>query len=80
MQKAVVVLATEPIFGPVREKLAMVTRAYFAQRDLTNLGILDDFFTTIEPGLQGYSDASLAQGTRDELSLYMGTSRQPREC
>ncbi|WFC95085.1 hypothetical protein MBRA1_001727 [Malassezia brasiliensis] len=49
VQKAVVVLATEPIFGPLREKLGMVTRAYFAQRDLNNVALLEEFYDTLEP-------------------------------
>ena len=33
IQKALVVLARKPVFGPIREKLGVVTRAYFLQRD-----------------------------------------------
>jgi hypothetical protein len=32
VQKAVVVLASKPVFGPIREKLRVVTTALFAQR------------------------------------------------
>jgi len=33
IQKAIVVLARQPVFGPIREKLGVVTRAWFMQRD-----------------------------------------------
>src|SRR2546423_8623244 len=33
IQKAVVVLARKPVFGPIREKLGVVTRAWFLQCD-----------------------------------------------
>ncbi|KAI9807662.1 MAG: hypothetical protein M1825_005603 [Sarcosagium campestre] len=41
VQKAVVVIADSPqAFGQVREKLAMVTNAWFTQRDFTDLDII----------------------------------------
>ncbi|ORE23181.1 late secretory pathway protein avl9 [Rhizopus azygosporus] len=40
VQKAVVVLARQPIFGPLRQKLAVITAAWFNQRDFTKLDIL----------------------------------------
>ncbi|KAK0565385.1 hypothetical protein OC861_003797 [Tilletia horrida] len=69
VQKAVVVLAKEPVFGPIREKLGIVTRAFFAQGDLADINILIDFHATLEAGLQsgGFS-------TDRESALYMGTS------
>jgi hypothetical protein len=33
IQKAIVVLARKPLFGPIREKLGVVTRAWFLQRN-----------------------------------------------
>lgn len=32
VQKAVVVLASKPLFGPIRDRLGVVTRALFEQR------------------------------------------------
>ena len=52
VQKAVVVLARQPVFGPIREKLGIVTRAYFAQGDLTDTDILVEFQNTLEAGLR----------------------------
>ncbi|KAK4994891.1 hypothetical protein LTR28_000718, partial [Elasticomyces elasticus] len=44
VQKAVVVIADSPVqFGQVREKLSVVTKAWFAQRDFTDLDILQRF-------------------------------------
>ncbi|KAE8218761.1 hypothetical protein CF319_g7419 [Tilletia indica] len=69
VQKAVVVLAREPVFGPIREKLGIVTRAFFAQGDLADINILIDFHATLEAGLKsgGFSSDR-------EAALYMGTS------
>lgn len=65
VQKAVVVLASEPVFGPIRDKLGVVTRALFLQRDFTSTTILLDFAASLESSLR-------SQLT--ESGLYMGTS------
>ncbi|CAO1622135.1 unnamed protein product [Sympodiomycopsis kandeliae] len=52
VQKAVVVLARQPVFAPLREKLGIVTRAFFAQGDLADTDILVDFYDTLEAGLR----------------------------
>ncbi|RKO93024.1 AVL9/DENND6 domain-containing protein, partial [Blyttiomyces helicus] len=41
VQKAVVVIATQPILGSVRSKLGLVTQAFFAQKDFSKIEILD---------------------------------------
>ncbi|KAI9753623.1 MAG: late secretory pathway protein avl9 [Lichina confinis] len=44
VQKAVVVITDSPhAFGQIREKLSMVTTAWFAQRDFTDLDIIKKF-------------------------------------
>ncbi|KAI0685340.1 transport protein Avl9-domain-containing protein [Cytidiella melzeri] len=65
VQKAVIVLASKPVFGPIRDRLGVVTRALFAQRDFTDMSILDDFHSSLDIGLR-------SQLT--ESGLYMGTS------
>lgn len=65
VQKAVVVLASKPVFGPIRDKLGVVTRALFEQRDFTSKEILIDFAASLETSLR-------SQLT--ESGLYMGTS------
>ncbi|KAJ2912139.1 hypothetical protein MD484_g8276, partial [Candolleomyces efflorescens] len=65
VQKAVVVLASKPVFGPIREKLRIVTTALFAQRDFSDYSILEDFGSTLELSLRGQLT---------ESGLYMGTS------
>ncbi|KDR83014.1 hypothetical protein GALMADRAFT_238770 [Galerina marginata CBS 339.88] len=65
VQKAVVVLATKPVFGPIRERLRVVTTALFLQRDFRDSSILDDFGASLEISLR-------TQLT--ESGLYMGTS------
>lgn len=65
VQKAVVILASKPVFGPIRDKLGVVTRAFFNQRDFTEMDILVDFYSTLENSLR-------TQLT--ESGFYMGTS------
>ncbi|KAJ3491218.1 hypothetical protein NLJ89_g11358 [Agrocybe chaxingu] len=65
VQKAVVVLASKPVFGPMRDKLRVVTTALFHQRDFRDSSILDDFGASLERSLR-------TQLT--ESGLYMGTS------
>ncbi|KAF7987032.1 hypothetical protein HWV62_147 [Athelia sp. TMB] len=65
VQKAVVVLASKPVFGPMRDKLGVVTQALFNQLDFTQLDILPDFAASLEVSLR-------SQLT--ESGLYMGTS------
>ncbi|KAG8826375.1 late secretory pathway protein avl9 [Serendipita sp. 401] len=65
VQKAVVVLATKPVFGPIRDKLGVVTQALFNQRDFTETDILVEFYNTLEASLR-------TQLT--ESGFYMGTS------
>ncbi|RUP46808.1 hypothetical protein BC936DRAFT_146497, partial [Jimgerdemannia flammicorona] len=65
VQKAVVVLARQPIFGPIRAKLAVVTAAWFAQGDFTNTDILNGFYSSLN---------TVLAGEIDDASLYIGTS------
>lgn len=45
-------LPYQPVFAPLREKLGIVTRAFFAQGDLADTAILVDFYETLELGLR----------------------------
>lgn len=65
VQKAVVILASKPVFGAVRDKLGVVTEAFFNQRDFREVGILIDFYSSLEVSVR-------SQLT--ESGLYMGTS------
>jgi hypothetical protein len=77
IQKAIVVLARKPVFGPIREKLGVVTRAWFLQRDFEvpalnmltqDRGILGEFFASL---VQNFKDGV------DDGELYMGIFRPP---
>jgi Transport protein Avl9 len=82
VQKAIVVLASKPVFGPIRlagtptgpyalrssrllrrDKLGVVTRAFFNQRDFSETDILIQFYERLEGSLR-------TQLT--ESGLYMG--------
>lgn len=47
VQKSVVVIASKPIFGPIKEKLAVVTRSYFSQCDFSDRAIIDHFYANL---------------------------------
>ncbi|SLM39197.1 AVL9/DENND6 domain [Lasallia pustulata] len=64
VQKAVVVIADSPQhFGHLREKLSMVTGAWFAQRDFTDVDILEQFQRSLSSSLQD---------TEDDRDQYLG--------
>ncbi|KAL4073210.1 transport protein Avl9-domain-containing protein [Scleroderma yunnanense] len=65
VQKAVVVLASKPVFGPIRDRLGVVTRALFEQRDFSDTKILVEFGNSLEMSLR-------TQLT--ESGLHIGTS------
>lgn len=44
VQKSVVVIASKPIFGPIKEKLTVVTRSYFQQKNFMDRSIIDHFY------------------------------------
>ena len=63
VQKAVVVLATQPILGSVRSKLGLVTQAFFAQKDFTKLDILQDLYDNLVSSFKAYpSDSVIFMG------------------
>ncbi|KAI1938073.1 hypothetical protein LOZ66_003661 [Ophidiomyces ophidiicola] len=54
VQKAVVVIINEPKhFGQLREKLSIVTSAWFAQRDFSDTDILKKFWESLKDCLNG---------------------------
>ncbi|KAF9306012.1 late secretory pathway protein avl9 [Mortierella antarctica] len=65
VQKAVVVLATQPIFGVLRQRLAVVTAAWFGQKDFTQTEILSQFYDSL--------NATISDNIPDSAFL-MGTS------
>ncbi|EGG13046.1 uncharacterized protein MELLADRAFT_87009 [Melampsora larici-populina 98AG31] len=46
------VLANQPVFGCIRDKLGVVTRALFAQRDFADRSILEDFYHSLEASFE----------------------------
>ncbi|CAN6675007.1 hypothetical protein TRVA0_078S00166 [Trichomonascus vanleenenianus] len=47
VQKSVVVVARKPIFGPIKDKLAVVTRAFFQQGDFEDRKIIDNLYENL---------------------------------
>ncbi|KAL8708858.1 MAG: hypothetical protein Q9220_006314 [cf. Caloplaca sp. 1 TL-2023] len=69
VQKAVVVIAESPqLFGHLREKLSMVTGAWFAQRDFTDVDILKKFQESLSQPIQH---------TEDDREVYLGFNPSP---
>lgn len=53
----------------------MVTRAYFAQRDLSNVGLLEEFHSTLEANIRIEGSITAVEPMLEGSStLYMGTS------
>ncbi|KAI9798510.1 MAG: late secretory pathway protein avl9 [Piccolia ochrophora] len=73
VQKAVVVVADSPqAFGQIREKLSVVTNAWFAQRNFTDVDIIKKFQESLSKTLQDGEDE------RDQYLVlsYMGMPLQ----
>ncbi|KAJ3158458.1 late secretory pathway protein avl9 [Irineochytrium annulatum] len=63
VQKAVVILAKEPILGSVKTKLGLVTQAFFGQRDFSRVDILQNLFESLHASTFGpVPDSNLYTG------------------
>lgn len=65
VHKSVVVIARKPIFGPIREKLAVITRAFFQQGDFRDVSLIDNLYDNLN---------QLFSVKLDENVLYVGMS------
>ncbi|SCU87095.1 LAFA_0E04676g1_1 [Lachancea sp. 'fantastica'] len=65
VQKAIVVVARKPIFGQIKDKLSIVTNAFFLQRDFTNKAILDTLYSNL-------SSMYNMSAVTDESHMYVG--------
>ncbi|KAI8848914.1 transport protein Avl9-domain-containing protein, partial [Chytridium lagenaria] len=73
VQKAVVILATEPVLGSIRTTLRLVTQALFAQRDFTKMDILENLYESLQNSVSGsISEANLYSGMNafDRLNFF----------
>ena len=69
VQKAIVVVSTEPIFGQIRDKLSIVTNAYFLQHDFTDKSILISLYDNLQ---NLYKKSSVENTLESENELYIG--------
>ncbi|KAL8278586.1 hypothetical protein RQP46_009078 [Phenoliferia psychrophenolica] len=74
VQKAIVVLASKPIFGPLRDKLGVITRAFFAQMDFEDKSILVDLYSSLEIPVEPRVGPGGSSGANEDGEMYMGTS------
>ncbi|KAF4551940.1 putative late secretory pathway protein AVL9 [Elsinoe fawcettii] len=59
VQKAVVVITDSPqSLSAIREKLSMITKAWFLQKDFTDCEILQSFQQSLAAGIEDHSDES----------------------
>lgn len=65
VQKSVIVIARKPIFGAIREKLAVITRAYFQQGDFEDRSLINNLYENL---VQMFSNKI------DENDMYVGMS------
>ncbi|SGY62276.1 BQ5605_C007g04672 [Microbotryum silenes-dioicae] len=70
--------ASQPIFGPLRDKLGVITRTFFAQRNFEDKSILVDLYSSFEIQQPSpISSPKLSEGEaqeREDAGMYMGTS------
>ncbi|MBW0466969.1 hypothetical protein O181_006684 [Austropuccinia psidii MF-1] len=78
VQKAVVVLANQPVFGCIRDKLGVVTRALFAQRNFADRSILEDFYHSLEASFEvGLGEGGGERRSRLSFTQSAGFHAQP---
>lgn len=65
VQKSVVVIARKPIFGAIREKLAVITRAYFDQGNFHDRSLIDSLYENLD---------QMFTNKLDESNIYVGMS------
>lgn len=65
VQKSVILIARKPIFGPIREKLAVITRAFFLQADITDMTIIENLYDNLR---------QMFAAKIDENDMYVGMS------
>lgn len=64
VQKSIVVLARKPVFGPIKEKLKVVTRTYFSQKDFEDRQIIDSLYDNlVHMFIQQKGENNLLNGT-----------------
>ncbi|CAB4255460.1 similar to Saccharomyces cerevisiae YLR114C AVL9 Conserved protein involved in exocytic transport from the Golgi [Maudiozyma barnettii] len=69
VQKAIVVVFREPIFGQIRDKLSIVTNAYFLQHDFTDKQILVSLYDNLKVL---YKSSSTEDISNSANRLYIG--------
>ncbi|KAJ3064590.1 late secretory pathway protein avl9 [Podochytrium sp. JEL0797] len=79
VQKAVVVLTSEPLFGPVVAKLGLVTKSFFDQRDFSKMDVIDGLYGNLKNTFHSYvSDVDLNMGLhlRETVTTFKGSLLQ----
>lgn len=69
---------TQPIFGPLRDKLGVITRAFFAQKNFDDKSILVDLYSSLEIPVEAGGNGN-EEDAEDEAQMYMGESVSRRE-
>ncbi|KAH3901954.1 uncharacterized protein SCODWIG_02104 [Saccharomycodes ludwigii] len=69
VQKSCVVIAKEPIFGQIKDKLSIVTNVYFEQKDFSDKSLLDSLYENL-------SSTYTATATNENFTL-INTPKTP---
>ena len=67
VQKAIVVVSRLPIFGQIKDKLSIVTNAFFNQHDFTDKGIIVSLYDSLKVMYGSWDNLE-----NSEAQLYMG--------
>lgn len=72
VQKAVVVISFEPIFGQIKDKLSIVTNAFFRQKDFSDRAIISSLYDSLKATYMPSDVPSPANFSQRENQLYVG--------
>ncbi|KNE62992.1 hypothetical protein AMAG_08164 [Allomyces macrogynus ATCC 38327] len=74
VQKAVVVLSSEPLYGAIRDKLNAVTRHYFEQKDFTNKDVIMELYENLTANYRSVTETVFNSGLNltEFINLHRG--------
>ncbi|KNE61993.1 hypothetical protein AMAG_07253 [Allomyces macrogynus ATCC 38327] len=74
VQKAVVVLSSEPLYGAIRDKLDAVTRHFFEQKDFTNKDVIMELYENLTANYRSVTETVFNSGLNltEFINLHRG--------
>lgn len=71
VQKAIVIILRQPLFGQIKDKLSIVTNAFFMQHDFSNKTILNTLYDNLL-SIYNPRDPATPLTLQDDNNLYVG--------